>query len=187
MTRIRAAATLVALLGAAFASKAAEIEGLHFAQGVRVDGRELELRGLALLRYRLVFRAYVAAFYLPAQTPSEAALSDVPKRLEIEYFWDLNGSDIARLGEEIVERNVSAADFEKLRARLAKLGDTYHDVEAGDRYALSYAPGRGTELALNGKPLVTIPGADFAKAYFSIWLGAKPLDEKLKVELLGSP
>ena len=178
-------ATLVALLAVAFSSRAAELEGLHFAERVRVEEHELDLRGLALLRYRIVFRAYVAAFYLPPQTPSDAALSDVPKRLEIEYFWALEGADIARLGEEIVARNVSHADFEKLQERLSRIGAVYRDIQVGDRYALNYAPGVGTELALNGEPLVTIPGADFAKAYFSIWLGPRPLDEALKRSLLG--
>lgn len=178
-------ATLVALLWAPSGSKAAEIEGLHFAQHVSVDRHELDLRGLALLRYRIVFRAYVAAFYLPRQTPSDAALRDVPKRLEIEYFWALGASDIARLGEEIVERNVPHADFEKLRERLSRIAVAYRDIQPGDRYTLSYVPGVGTELFLNNEALVTIPGADFAKAYFSIWLGSRPLDEALKRRLLG--
>ena len=81
-------ATLVALLAVAFSSRAAELEGLHFAESVRVEEHELDLRGLALLRYRIVFRAYVAAFYLPPQTPSDAALSDVPKRLEV--LWAMS-------------------------------------------------------------------------------------------------
>jgi len=187
MAGFSSVAALFALLGAAPASKAAEIEGLHFAERVRIDGHELELRGLALLRYRVVFRAYVAAFYLPPQTPSDAALSDIPKQLEIEYFWALEASDIARLGEEIVERNVSPAEFEKLRERLSRIDTAYRNVDPGDRYALRYAPGVGTELALNGETLVTIPGADFAKAYFSIWWGPRPLDENLKHKLLGDP
>ena len=32
--------------------------------------------------------------------------------------------------------------------------------------------------------LVAIKGADFAAAYFSIWLGHKPLDDNLKKALL---
>ena len=40
------------------------------------------------------------------------------------------------------------------------------------------------ELAYNGQPLGSIPGAEFARAMFAIWLGAKPLDEALKTQLL---
>ena len=67
-----------------------------------------------------------------------------------------------------MERNVSHADFEKLKERLSRIGAAYRNVQAGDRYALSYAP-----------------GADFAKACFSIWLGLRPLDEALTRSLLG--
>jgi hypothetical protein len=58
--------------------------------------------------------------------------------------------------------------------------------QPGDRYALTYLPGVGTELSLNGRPLGTIPGEDFAAALFSIWLGPHPLDDDLKRTLLAS-
>lgn len=45
-----------------------------------------------------------------------------------------------------------------------------------DRYSLTYMPGVGTELALNDNPLGVIDGADFAAAYFRIWLGDHPID-----------
>lgn len=60
----------------------------------------------------------------------------------------------------------------------------YHDVQPEDRYSLSYHPECGTELSLNGTPLVTIEGADFAAAYFGIRLGREPIDEELKKSLL---
>ena len=39
--------------------------------------------------------------------------------------------------------------------------------------------------ALNGAPLGTVEGADFAAALFAIWLGPKAIDESLKAQLLG--
>jgi hypothetical protein len=45
-------------------------------------------------------------------------------------------------------------------------------------------PRRGTELSYNGKPLVLIEGADFASAYFAIWLGRNPIDKDLKKQLI---
>ena len=49
---------------------------------------------------------------------------------------------------------------------------------------MTYLPGRGTELALNGTPLAVIEGADFAAAYFGIWLGPNSIDDRLKRDLL---
>jgi len=59
-------------------------------------------------------------------------------------------------------------------------------VEPGDRYALADRPDIGTELSKNGRPLAVIPGADFAAAYFSMWLGERPIDLSLRESLLGS-
>ena len=42
----------------------------------------------------------------------------------------------------------------------------------------------GTELALNGERLALAPVADFAAAYFAIWLGPQPADEGLRDDLL---
>jgi hypothetical protein len=56
-------------------------------------------------------------------------------------------------------------------------------VKPGDRYALTYVPGVGTELALNGTTLGTVEGADFAAAVFAIWLGPQAIDESLKTQL----
>jgi hypothetical protein len=50
---------------------------------------------------------------------------------------------------------------------------------------LTYIPGRGTELALNGEPKGIIEGADFATALFSIWIGQKPIDESFKRQIMG--
>ncbi len=51
--------------------------------------------------------------------------------------------------------------------------------------ALTYIPGTGTELALNGRPMGVIEGADFAAAIFSLWLGENPYDKRFKNALLG--
>jgi hypothetical protein len=62
----------------------------------------------------------------------------------------------------------------------------YVDVQPGDRYSLTYIPGRGTELALNGEPRGVIEGAEFAAALFSIWIGREPIDKSFKNQILGS-
>jgi hypothetical protein len=62
----------------------------------------------------------------------------------------------------------------------------YEDIEPGDRYALTYLPGVGTELARNGRRLGVIEGADFSSALFAIWLGERALDDSLRRQLLAS-
>jgi hypothetical protein len=129
--------------------------------------------------------AYVGAFYLPEAVPSGQALSDVPKQLEIEYFHAIAAADFVDATRSGIAKNVSSMTFERVRPAVEELNRLYRDVKPGDRYRLTYVPGKGTTLALNGAPLGTVTGADFAAGLFAIWLGPAPLDDGLKRRLLG--
>ncbi len=161
-----------------------EIEGVQFPPSYKTAEVELELNCVGLMRYMYVLKGYVAGLYLADEEHAEDVLADVPKRLELSYFWDIAGADIGDAGDKLVAQNVDAETLTRLRPQLDQIRALYENVRPGDRYALTYVPGRGTELALNGKPKGTIPGADFARAYFAIWLGAKPIDADLKKQLL---
>ena len=176
--------TACALSLGAGTSHARVVEKVRFDDSVAVGGATLPLRNAALLRYLKFIRAYVAALYLPEGLPFSAALSDVPKRLELSYLVAIKGGDFGKGAAPVLERNLGPERLAGLRERIDRINAAYRDVRPGDRYSLTYEPGRGTELALNGTPLMTIEGADFAEAYFGIWLGREPIDEKLKRDLL---
>lgn len=160
------------------------VENVTFADTVTIGGTPVPLRNAALLRYLKFIKAYVAALYLPEGVKSEEVLSDVPKRLEINYLVSIKGPDFGKGAEPTLKLNQTPAELAKLRSRIDRINAIYKDVKPGDRYALTYLPGRGTELALNGTPLTVIEGADFAAAYFGIWLGRDSIDDKLKRDLL---
>ncbi len=164
--------------------QSAEIEGVRFPQQLQMGEAQLQLRGAGLLRYRSVFKAYVAALYLDEATQADEVLGEVPRHLEIEYFWSIPAERFAEATIEGISRNVDAAALEELKSRIARFNQLYVDIEPGDRYSLSYLPGRGTELGLNGRPMGVVPGADFAAALFAIWLGPNPLSDGLRRELL---
>ena len=164
--------------------EAAEIEGIHFDDRYTTADTTLELRGTGLLRVMVFAKIYVAAFYLPEDYPSKLALSDVPKRLEVQYLRSVAGKDFGPATNKKVSENVDPQTFARLQPRLEYHNSLYQDVQPGDRYALTYIPGKGTELTLNGEPKGTIEGADFAAALFSIWLGPNPISESFKKELL---
>jgi hypothetical protein len=164
---------------------AAELEGVHFADQVRAGDSTLRLSCVGLLRYKLFIKAYVAALYIGDGAATGDALADVPKRLELSYFWSIRGADFGKAGDQILAQNVDAQTFATLRPRLDRINAWYRDVKPGDRYALTYVPGAGTELALNGNRIGVVEGADFAAAYFRIWLGDTPIDSRLRDQLLG--
>ncbi len=183
-TTWKAALLMMAVLLAPAATRSAEIEGVEFEEQVTAGDRVLALPSVGLLRYRILFKGYVAALYLEEGIPPEEVLEDVPKRLELEYFWSIAGDKFGPVAEEAMERNLDARSLERLRSRVETLHQKYQDVEPGDRYSLTYLPGEGTELAKNGVPLALVPGEDFARAYFGIWLGEDPLDRDLRDQLL---
>ncbi len=111
------------------------------------------------------------------------ALDEVPKRPEVEYFRAVDAPDFGHPTEELLARSLPPAEHAALRDRLAYLHAHYEDIEPGDRYALTYLPGVGTELSKNGRRLAVVTGSDFAVACFSMWLGDDPIDTGLRDSL----
>lgn len=165
------------------ALSAAQINGVFFHDTVVVGGEVLEIRGAGLLKW-LFFKVYNVALYLPPEVPSENALDDVPKRMVFHYLSDMKAEQFQESGEPLLQKNASSDEIERIRAKIDEINDLYRDVKKGDRYALTYVPGKGTELALNGEVLGLIEGHDFAAVYYRIWLGERPVDADLKSKLL---
>ena len=187
LSRIYHLATFILLttLVIVASADATEVEDVTFDKQVVVGDHKLAIKGASVLRYMLFIKAYAGALYTLPDLDPDAVLSDTPKRLEVEYFHALKGEDFGPATYKGLSKNLNAADIARLRARIDYHNSLYVDVKPGDRYALTYIPGVGTELALNGNPVGVIEGADFAAALFSLWLGKNPYDERFKKALLG--
>ncbi len=59
------------------------------------------------------------------------------------------------------------------------------EIAKGDVFDLIYLPGQGTLACKNQKVLATVPGLDFKKALFGIWLSDHPVQTSLKQGMLG--
>lgn len=164
---------------------AAEIAGVTFADNHKVGETNLMLVGTGLMRYLVFIKAYVGALYMEEGIPSDKVLSDVAKRLELEYFHPIKAEDFVYSTNELIARNVDASTIARLQPRIDRLNALYENVTPGDRYSLTYIPGVGTDLALNGESKGTIEGSDFAAAVFSMWLGPQSIDESMRNSLLG--
>jgi len=171
-------------VSSSLASLTVDVDGVRFDTSVHAMAQRLHLTGAGVLRYLVFIKAYAGALYLPASVAAEDALEAVPKRLMLSYFRAIKGEDFAKATRKKIADNVTAGQAKRLESRVDLLAEMYRDVQPGDRYALTYLPGEGTELALNGERLGIIPGDDFARALFSIWLGEEPFDGKLKRQLL---
>lgn len=179
--RTCAFALLSAMLVAISGTSTARAE--RFAPSVAVGGVEFELRGEGLLRFKRILPVYDAALYLPPGTraPFEA---DTPMRLEVVYRVGTEAIRFARAGQEVLARNFPAEQLATIETRLARINALYPDPRRGDRCSITYIPGVGTELRFNGEQLGIIEGAEFARMYFSIWLGEDPASPRLRRDLL---
>jgi hypothetical protein len=130
------------------------------------------------------FSVYDAGLYIARGVSKEDVLSDIPKKLVLRYRRSIPGEKIVEASENKIATNPEV-DFEAIRDRMNYLHSLYRSVKKGDDYALVYEPGRGTQLYFNGeKQGDVIPGADFTKAYFGIWLSKHVVCRKLRWELL---
>ena len=58
-------------------------------------------------------------------------------------------------------------------------------VEDNDVFDLQYVPGTGLSVVRNGETKVVVPGLEFKKALFGIWLSEDPVQDDLKEGMLG--
>ena len=120
---------------------------------------------------------YDAYFYRSAsQNPSEFAL-------DLRYYRALAGNAIAnRSVEEMKKIGVPDGQAQIWGKQLASF---MPNVEPGQNITAIYLPKQGTTFYYEGKPIAQIPGSDFSKAFFGIWLDAKTSAPKLREQLLG--
>jgi hypothetical protein len=155
-----------------------------FAEEKNLAGQTLALKGQGSVYYAGLFHVYDAALYLPPQSPPRQALDNTLARcLVLHYRISLSRQQFIEAATAVLQRQIE--DISPLMPRLRHLHAAYRDVQPGDRYALCYLPQSGTELRLNGRPLLRIEGEDFARAYFGIWLAEAAISEPLRAALLG--
>ncbi len=184
MPRLLPACALLLLWACPRTGAAAQIDGQEFVDTLTADGQPFVLHGVGHLIYRVFFTAYCSALYLAPGSAATDVLKDVPKRLELHYFYSIPATDFVKATDATIGDNISAATLAAIGPQVAALDKLYVDIKAGDRYALTYVPGKGTELSRNGTALGTVQGADFAQALFAIWLGEKNIDARLRTSLL---
>ncbi len=172
--QIIAAVFVFLFLTGGFAA-ALEKAGVTIPDTVTVDGHTLVLNG-AGVRTKFIIKVYVGALYVTEPTENAAAVirADEPAAIRMHFIyrkvdekklinaWN-EGFDRATDGETApIQRKIEA--FNALFTTPAKKDDIYDIV---------YIPGKGTRVTRNGKLLGVVPGHDFKKALFGIWLSEK--------------
>lgn len=120
---------------------------------------------------------YDASFY------RVGSLSSPEFALELRYHKSFSGSSIANRSMEEMKRLGITDDQAMLWGR--ELTTLLPNVQSGQTLTAMYSPKQGTIFFHDGKQIAQIPGSEFSKAFFGIWLDPKTSAPKLRLELLG--
>ncbi|MCA1772690.1 MAG: chalcone isomerase family protein [Halomonas sp.] len=158
-------------------------EGERFERTLEENGQRYELIGSGVFTY-MIWTAYAGAYYQAEGETDPQPQSDIPRRLELAYFHDIEAEEFAEATTETLQDTLDSSAYRALESDLQALNDSYRDVSSGDRYVLGW-DGDQLRLVLNGETLFEGGDADFASAMFGIWLGEEPLGDDFRDALLG--
>ena len=148
------------------------------------SGSPMVLLGKAVKKF-LTFRVVTVQLYIaPGYGPGQI-FEDIPKRIEVTYHLNIPKAELDRATIKGIEKNVSHEQLLKLMPKIEQVNSYYQDVRSSDQIVMSYFPAIGTQVMVKGQIKGIIPGQDFAKAFFAIWVGDHPVDERAKFQLLG--
>jgi hypothetical protein len=182
--RTRHATSLALLLTATLATAvstisgspahAASLAGITQPDKAEVSGQSLVLNGLAL-RTKFFVKVYVGGLYLAHKegNAGKVMAEDAPRRMVLSFLYSVKASQMCDAWNEGLADNTphAAADVKKAFATLC--GDM-EDIPKGQTMTLTYLPGQGTAVEVNGKPKGTLAGKPTADAILATWIGPKP-------------
>lgn len=179
-----------AALSIAASAGAVEVAGVKLDDSARVANQELKLNG-AGIRYKAIFKVYVAGLYLPEKksTVAEVLASPGARRVTIVMLRDISNEELGRGFMSGIQQNSDRNEKVKLIMQLQKFGEIFASIpelKKGDVLTTDWIPGSGTVIHVNGKKVSDVlPDIGFYNAILRIWLGEKPVDARLKPAMLG--
>lgn len=178
---------IAVLLFTGVSVQAKEIAGVMVQEVVKTDaGAEMVLNG-AGIRSKFFFDIYIAQLYMeqPSTDVEEILAATGARRLVMHFLYDEVSKD--KLVDGWVEgfaANSDAGIVKALQAKIDSFNGMFVDVKKGERVVLDFLPERGTIVTVAGEEKGVIKGKDFNDALLLIWLGEKPVNKKLKKQLL---
>ena len=169
---------------------AVDVGGVKLDDTVQLASRELKLNG-AGVRYKVIFKVYTIALYLPEK---KTQLADIlalpgPRRLEIVMLRDITSDELGKAFMQGLNRSSDQADRTRLLSQTMQFGAMFEMVpglKKGDILTVDWLPEEGTLCRLNGKQVGDkVPELAFYNALLKIWIGAHPADTQLRAHLLG--
>lgn len=109
-----------------------------------------------------------------------------PLALELRYLRDFAAVDIAERSLKEMRR-LSPLSGEQEKRWLDEMRRVFPNVKKGDRLLGVQQPGQGAAFWFNGQLRGDIRDAEFARAFFGIWLSPRSSEPAMRQALLGTP
>jgi Chalcone isomerase-like len=182
--RILYSALLTLLL--ALPASAGTVAGVNLPDKAEAGGQTLVLNGMGL-RSKFIIKVYVGGLYLAQKEKAPAKIlgADTPRRMVMHFLYSVNKEQMCEAWNEGLEQNTpkAAADVKK---NFMSLCNWMEPIPKGNKIVLTYVPGEGTHVEVNGKAKGTLEGKATADAILNTWIGPDPgPGEDFKKAVLG--
>lgn len=170
-----------------FPAGAAEDKTPKFPGEITIGQTRCVLNGFGL-RKKLIVDVYYGALYVTEKSSDAKAVIEADKAKGIVMHFVYKEVDAPKLVETWKEgfEKTAPSPTPSLKDRInAFMGYFTESVKAGEEIRLLYEPGAGTHVVVKGQEKGIVPGSDFMKALWGIFLGEKPASEALKKGMLG--
>jgi hypothetical protein len=176
---------LAAALVCTTPAAAKTVQGVTFPDTATVGGKTVTLNGMGVRVAYIFVKVYVAGLYLekPTSDAQAAIQTDEAKRMLLQFLRDVTHDEMVDAMKEGFAHTATPAlqpQVDQFSAFFTK------PLVEGSQSSFDYVPGTGTTVTIGGEVKGTIPGADFMRALWGIWLGDEPADASLKSALLGN-
>ncbi|HTG37011.1 MAG TPA: chalcone isomerase family protein [Thermoanaerobaculia bacterium] len=171
---MRIAPTALLALFLTLPAGAASLAGVTLPDKAEVGGQTVVLNGLAL-RSKFFIKVYVGGLYLPQKEKAAAKVlsEDVPRRMVMHFLYSVSKDQMCDAWKEGLEQNSpkAAPDVKKAFTTLCAWMEP---IPKGNELTLTYTPGKGTEVQVNGKTKGTLEGKATSDAIVGTWIGPDP-------------
>jgi hypothetical protein len=183
---MRFATTALLALSLALPAGAGTLAGVTLPDKAEVGGQSLMLNGLGL-RTKFFIKVYVGGLYLPQKEKAAAKVmaEDVPRRMVLHFLYSVSKDQMCDAWKEGLEQNTPKAPAD-VKKSFTQLCGWMEPIPKGNELVLTYIPGKGTEVEVNGKSKGTVEGKPTSDAILGTWIGPDPgPGEDFKKAVLG--
>jgi hypothetical protein len=149
---------------------------------VKAELPDARLSGEGVMRW-LGLKVYTAQLWTGAAGVRNDQPTSQPLALELRYATGLKGEAIAERSLQEIEK-LGYGDAPRRSRWLSELKRLMPNIAADDRLTGILEPKRGVAFFHNDKPIGRIDDAEFASAFFSIWLDERTTPPALRASLL---